>query len=72
MTDQKRDQWTELINRRVELTITRNNSKLNYTGLVTDITPVDNPIRWLYLLDKFGNLVIIQLLEINYIREIGE
>jgi hypothetical protein len=72
MTDQKRDQWLELINRRVELTIMRNNSKLNYTGLVTDITPVDAPARWLYLLDKFDNLVIIKLPEIDYIREIGE
>ena len=70
MTEKKGDQWTELINKRVELTIVRNNSKLNYTGLVTDVSHPDCLARWLYLLDKFGDGVIIKLPEINYIKEI--
>jgi hypothetical protein len=69
MTEQKRDYWTELKGKRVELSITRNNTKLNYTGLVLDVSEVDAPARWLYLKDKFDEIVIFKLTEINYIRE---
>ena len=72
MTEQKKgDYWTELKGKKVELSIVRNNNKLNYTGLVLDVSEVDAPARWLYLKDKFDEIVIIKLVEINYIKEVN-
>ena len=69
MTDQKKDQWIELINKRVEITILRNNSELSYTGLVTEISGLDSD-RKIYFIDRKGDLVISNLNKVIFIKEI--